>query len=722
MKRHHTHIELVIDGGQTLLAEELDGREAFNELSTFRARIQGSESELGFGAEQMDQVLGKPAVVALVDPLEGSTRTIHLIISEVDLLEELASGELRLDLFLEPRQHVASFRNNHAHWVDKTTKEVVDAVCAGLALGPPELEWRTEGAYPTRPQCTQRAESDWAFMLRILADEAISVWFDCINDEPRWVLCDHAEGYSEIEGEHCIPLGASHEVRCFLDFEVEHEVTPLSVYLRDECVRTPSAPIEAAAGDGAGRYFEYPARVVDADDAKQRALRRLEQVRRNAVIGRGGSNCVRMQPGHTFELDAGDSELDGQYAVVAVEHRYRVESEKDVAGTYTNQVTVVPGGVFYRPEIPVWPTIHGAEPATVSGPSGEEIHVNDLGDVKLKFPWDRSPVVDDTTSTWARSMQPNLGGAMFLPRMQWEVLVTYAHGNPDRPCVLGRLYNAEAALPYSSKAEASSSSFQTASTPGGGGVNEIKMSDKAGDEKAGINACHDQDVVVGGPTVTDVGGNQTHTVALSLTGTHATQSVTVGGVQDINVGTDYTITAGGRSETIGGVEKIGVTGDRAVETGSYLEAVGALQATQCVNAMIDCAALVNGVGGAMVHLAGAGANETVTGARVHVVGAVRSIQCANYDEKVKGSKTIVSGASLLQAGGGNATTCATGNVTAASISATASGAVVFEAGAISIKAAKITTPGGTIGGGSLSVSGSDIDGKIIRLAETKLGS
>lgn len=723
MDQHHIHIELAIEGGPgPLRVWKLLGREAMNELSRFEVEVQSTEDDLGFGPFELEAQLGRAATLVLIDPQEQSERQIPLVVSEVEWLGEHPSNGHHVALVLESRQHVAAIRRNSALWVDETLVDVVNAMCEAMALGAPELTWRTEGLYPTTPQITQRGETDWAFLLRVLADEGVSAWCDDDAGEARWVLGDSKHAYRPIEGPTQIPLGASHQVRFFSEFEYEVAAGTSRVFLRDENVRNPSALIEGQLGEGPGLHFEYPARLVDAEHAAQRAERRLQQVRRDVALGRGTSDCIRLQVGRTFELDADDPELDGQYAVIALEHAFRFESEASASGHYQNHLTVVPSEVFYRPAVPAWVAIHGSEPATVSGPGGEEIHTNDLGDVKLKFPWDRTETVDDTTSTWARAMQPNLAGAMFIPRMEWEVLLAYHHGNPDRPCVLGRLYNAEAALPYSSAAEASSTSFQTATTPGGGPVNEIKLSDTAGQESMSITCSRDFEDTTGGNASITVAGNQTHTVALSLTANHASQSVTVGGLQDVNVGTDYTINVGGRTESIGGSENLGITGDSVIQTGAFTETVGGLQATQCVEATLECAALVDAVGGAMVHVAGIGANETVLGMRQHLVGAVRALQCANYEEKVLGAKAITSGGSLLQAGGPNGTTCASGSLTAASINASASAVVVFEAATIDITAAKIDTPGGTIGGGTLKVKGSEVKGTIKRLAETKLGS
>ncbi|MCB9608955.1 MAG: type VI secretion system tip protein VgrG [Polyangiaceae bacterium] len=719
-------VDLVVEGvDATFQVLRLGGREAMNELSTLEVEFTTTEDVLGLDPRGLDQLFGKAATVALVDRRESHTRTLPLMILAVELVEETINGELRIELSLVPRIQLLAERTGHAIWVDKSTQQIVESLLENQGLGGGELDVRLSQAYEPRPQCVQYAETEWDYALRLLADDGISAWFDTKQEAPIWVLADTLEACVDIEGDAVLPFedGAAHtQLRQFTEFELEANWCTGNVHLRDDDVRQPEVPIEGKLEDGEGLYFAYPARLLNGDQAAQRARARLDQLRRFELVARGSSDCVRLQPGRIFELYSEQTELNQRYLIVSVEHRF-VESTpgKEQAAGYTNRVLMVPAGRFFRPAIPEWPTLPGLEPATVTGPAGEEIHVDDLGAVKLKFPWDRSDTMDDTTSTWARTMQQNLGGSMLLPRMNWEVLVAYAHGNPDQPRVLGRLYNAEAALPYSPKGQSASTSFQTASSPGGGAVNELKMGDSAGKESMSINAAKDQSVVVGGNALTTVAGNEDHTVASSSTLTSKTHSHSVGGAHNIDVGTDYTIQVGARSETIGGVEINKVTGSRIVKAGgAYQEVVGALQATQCINANLECAALANLVGGAMIHAAGAGANETVLGARSHVVGAVRGINCVNYEEKVLGVKAITSGASLLQAGAGNATQAPVINLSMTALTASAAADVVFDGATISIEAASLTAPGGSISGGTLKVVGSEVKGSITRKGVSEL--
>jgi uncharacterized protein involved in type VI secretion and phage assembly len=62
------------------------------------------------------------------------------------------------------------------------------------------------------------------------------------------------------------------------------------------------------------------------------------------------------------------------------------------------------------------------------------------GRVKLTFPW----LSDDYVSDWARTLQPGAGknrGAMVLPEVGDEVLVAFEQQDPQRPYVLGGLFN-----------------------------------------------------------------------------------------------------------------------------------------------------------------------------------------------------------------------------------------------------------------------------------------
>src|SRR5204863_732095 len=88
--------------------------------------------------------------------------------------------------------------------------------------------------------------------------------------------------------------------------------------------------------------------------------------------------------------------------------------------------------------------VSGVQSATVVGPNGQEIHVDEFGRVRVQFPWDREGKNDDGSSCWIRASQGWAGtgfGLINIPRIGQEVLVGFLEGDPDQPVIVGRVFN-----------------------------------------------------------------------------------------------------------------------------------------------------------------------------------------------------------------------------------------------------------------------------------------
>jgi type VI secretion system secreted protein VgrG len=353
--------------------------------------------------------------------------------------------------------------------------------------------------------------------------------------------------------------------------------------------------------------------------------------------------------------------------------------------------------------------VSGLETAVVTGPAGEEIHVDDLGSVNVRFPWDRSGVADDKSSLPVRCLQMNMQGSMLLPRVGWEAPVVYFEGNPDRPFVLGRLYNGGAPAPYGLPGSKATSTLQSATSPSNGTTQELRFSDGAASQETFIHATKDQSVTVGGTSTVQVGADETHDVKKSSVVTvHGSQTVSVGGSESVTVGADCGVSVkGGRSESIGGAETVGVTGSYNLTCGgAYGEVVGGLYGLECnqSNTVVQ-GAFTQTVGAGMLLTAGLGTNNSVAGARVETVAGARSFTAAtSYADSVKGGKKITAGASRDTAGTDVVTHV--GGVGSIKVGGTAS---LAASGHLAIEAPKITIMvGGGLtanGGATLKVAG-----------------
>jgi type VI secretion system secreted protein VgrG len=710
------------------------GREAINALSRWEIRLLVPEGT----AVDTDGAVGAPAALRVVDEGEGTRRTIGLIVTAVSHDEDGRDGSY-YTVELGPPELLLTRRAGYRVFLDKTTKEIVGEILSGAGIAADSVVWRLSGAYGKRLHCVQYDETEWAFIERLLADEGISYWFDFQGDEkPVLVLADDKGAHEGITGSVLIPYEDAHGVvsaRHLFNLMLTESMVVGAVALRDYDVRAPEVFIEGSAGEGPFEHFEYPANVLGSDAAKTRARARLEQLQRHQRCAEGASDCIRMQAGRVIQIEGcADEWMNRRYLVTSVEQQLAEGAQNDAATSqYTNRLTLVPHGeIPYRPDLPrAVPRVTGIEPATTTGAPGEEIHVDDLGRVKLRFPWDRSGIIDDKSSYWVRCLQMGMSGTMLLPRVGWEVPVVYLDGNPDRPFVLGRTYNATMVVPYGLPGGAATTTLQSATSPGGGSTNEIRMGDSAGKQEMFIHATKDQTVTVGGSATTSVSANETHDVNLSLiVSVKASQSLSVGASQSVNVGTNYgTSIKGARTEMIGGMEAIKVTANRIVAaTGAYSELIGGFYGIQCNQSNTGTAgAFTQLVGGSLNVAGGLGVSETILAARTEIVGGSKSlIALGGASDSVTGLKSITAAAMKETAGGKVATgTKAAGSIkVGASATMKAGGNIVIEAPTITIEAAVIHTNEFSLAGGSMKIKKgtTKVKGTIERKGGAKLDS
>lgn len=258
--------------------------------------------------------------------------------------------------------------------------------------------------------------------------------------------------------------------------------------------------IYAFPGGYAKRYDDVAAdrasrtQVSDVPDAATaEATLQSKRVVLGAVTLAGDSDVLPFSPGGLFTLKK-HFNADGKYLLTRVEHVVELgvglnSSQQDDALHYENKFRCVPSSVEFRP---AWrtpkPIVHGVQAAFVVA-EGEDEQLYDMyGRVKVWFPWDRregptvkssddeadgdsstdtaattnesegggesggeQPITASKRSCWIRVAQVWAGrrwGAHFWPRAGHEVLVAFEHGDPDRPVVVGSVYNSKNMPPF----------------------------------------------------------------------------------------------------------------------------------------------------------------------------------------------------------------------------------------------------------------------------------
>lgn len=688
------------------------GVEAMNALPRWTVDLLVSDPEIDF-----DVLVQQPAMLALADGGEAPAREIPLVITHASYAGPIGADH-RYAVELSAGVWPLALRRGYRIFQQQTAQEVIDELLRGAGLGGGEVEWRLSGRYARRVQCAQYGESEWAFIERLLAEEGISYWFDLAAGRPILAFGDTTAAHDGIPGEIHVPFvdasGMSGTASSFFALSRADEMCQDAVHVRDYDIRQPNLLVEGRAGSGVLEHFEYPAGVVHAEAAQARAAVRLEQLQRFATSAWGWSGCTRLQPGRVVKIvGASDDAFNGAWLIVEVMHAIEQRAWGPSAQPYRNEVRMVPWAPdaqarYFRPALPAaHPQIEGIETAIVTGPMGEEIHVDDLGRVTVALPWDPSGRRDEKSSQWARTLQMNMGGSMLLPRVGWEVAVGYVDGRPEDPIVLGQVYNAAKAPPYPLPAMKGTSALRSNTSPHDGSSNEIRFGDSAGGQEVFVHASNTQAVTVGGSASTSVGANATHDVKRAH-GIHVkgAQTVHVGGAQRVDVGSAaQTLVKGARTETVGGVDDIGVTANRRVAAGSYTEAVGALYGLQCNEAVTSVKGpFIEATGGNLAAMAGLGTHESVAAARVELVGGARNVVAGRgFADETWGAKLVVAGAAKDTAAGNIETTAASASTAVAgSATISAGGKVQFEAATIAV------TVGGSLamkGGSTAKLSG-----------------
>ncbi len=225
----------------------------------------------------------------------------------------------------------------------------------------------------------------------------------------------------------------------------------------------------------------------------------LDQNRRRSHVARGSSLCARLHPGRRFVLEDHPQEhLNIEYAVTSVEHRGVARpsaSEPTRPAVYRNTFACVPADLPFVPARPPHRVVQSCLTATVVGPPGEDIHVNARGEIKVRFHWDRAGRGADS-SCWIRTMHAWGGtgwGTQHIPRVGMEVVVSFDAGDPDRPLVLGCVYNATHPSAFPLPAQKTRSGIRTRSSPDRQGFNELSFDDAAGLEQIYLHAQRDFD-------------------------------------------------------------------------------------------------------------------------------------------------------------------------------------------------------------------------------------
>ncbi len=546
-------------GEDVLLLRGFEGTEALSRLFRFQLNVVAENGT----PVAFDALLGQKVIASLA-LAGGETRHFSGICSKV--------GEGVPDATFTPYQleivpqfwfltRVAQSRIFQQVGVPEILKQVL----AGL-----DVEYQLRGTYEPRDFCVQYRETDFAFASRLMEEEGIYYFFRHNPDGHTLVVADTPGGHPDLPVRSPIEFENSEAGRREPDrihaWETSQELRSGKITLRDHCFELPDKSLEvdrptleSVPVGGVthklklGRnekleLYDYPGAYssrfdgIDPgggdrpddlskifDDGRRTVGIRMQEEAAQALVIQGAGNCRYLAAGHKFTL-ARRGSADGPYVLVEVHHKANLAGEyRSSAGSelsYANTFTCLPAALPFRPRRDTpRPVVHGTQTAVVVGPAGDEIFCDKYGRVKVQFHWDRQGKGDANSSCWVRVGTPWAGrqwGAIHIPRVGQEVLLAFQEGDPDRPIIVGSVYNADQMPPYALPDNKTQSGLKSRGTLHGTpeNFNELRFEDKRGSEEVYFHAEKDCNRVVEnndtlkvgspGPSCTD--GSQTTSI------------------------------------------------------------------------------------------------------------------------------------------------------------------------------------------------------------------
>ena len=514
-----TILELSVASGHPLSVRRFTVSESVSSLFSVSVWARCLEADV-----DLEGILGKEASLHIVHGtvhVAGlGSRTWKGVCTHIEQVEGVSpqpgqKAESTYFLRIAPRAWLLTQRRGYRIYQHLSIPDIIDKLLAEWAIAP---VWKiNRGSYPKLEYKVQYGESDYTFMSRLLEEAGIAF---TLPDEAgsNITFGDNLHQGTKRDGaaiHYVEEPNQSSEKEFVTNVRLAHEVRPGAHVIRDYDFRRPSFELfgksttSPAPEDRYEQYHYQPAAfLVEGGKGSGTPVADDRGVARNdqpfgkdradrALLGR---RAGRRQVG--FDTNAPDLAPGSIFTIGQHPHPEIGEGEKllvlelSIEGSPQDQWSIGGRAVFtdmpYRPPlVTAKPRLNNVQSAVIVGPAGQEIHVDELGRVRLQFPWDREGKNDDGSSCWIRVSQGWAGtgyGMIVIPRIGQEVLVGFLEGDPDAPMIVGRVFNAAELVPYKLPDHKTRSTWKSNSSPGGGGFNEIMFEDLKHKELVWIQA------------------------------------------------------------------------------------------------------------------------------------------------------------------------------------------------------------------------------------------
>ena len=359
-----------------------------------------------------------------------------------------------------------------------------------------------------RDFCVQYGESDFHFLSRLMEEEGLFYYFKHEAGKDTLYISDISQS--------CQKINRQLKIR---KYSTSVTITPDSVYNVSFSDSIGVKKIDTYSYDYqkaeviSGSYSDqkdktkfsqqeiYDIPFSDKENGNFLSKNIMESENSLAKTLSGNSYCPELFPGSIFNVSGSVTEKhNGEFLTISVKHFINQMPDSSDSPIYYNSFVAIPNKIPFRKKQSHFKNrIYGCQTAIVTGTADEDIFCDSQARIKVKFHWDSRTQQDENSSSWIRIAQSWAGnnfGALIIPRIGMEVLVQFVNGDPDKPIVVGCLYNGlNKPLEYADEAK-TVSSFRTNSVPECNGFNELSFNDKKNEEEIFIHAQKDMNLLV----------------------------------------------------------------------------------------------------------------------------------------------------------------------------------------------------------------------------------
>lgn len=469
----------------------------------------------------------------------------------------------------------------------KTVVEIIKEILQESQYKKFSIEDKNAKNLRTWEYCVQYRETDFNFVSRLLEQEGIYYYFEHTKNGATLVLENDSKNtskklntvlqyvFNKIEKEDrftVTALGFVKKVQSTQYVLADYDYKQAERLLAEHSLGKNNLKMEDA------QIYDYPGEFDTIQEAKDYVQIRGEELAVSGSFYSMSCNNTSLTVGMKVSVKSPMwQNTTKEFFITELSVNLHQNTREAGGGGETNSsisFKAIEATKSFRPaRLTPLPIAQGLQTAVVTGAANSEISTNEHLQVTVKFHWDRQGKKDENSSCSLRVSQLWAGkkrGFLAVPRVGDEVIVAFEHGDPDRPIVIGSVYNGVNKGRHSVMTEETRTGLVTLSSKQGGeSYNELMIDDKKGEELVFVRAQknlrflvnNDVQTVVNrniaekikNDVITDIGHDYTLKVASNYnanvgsnynTKVGSNLTLEVGAAEQVKVGTDLTIKAG----------------------------------------------------------------------------------------------------------------------------------------------------------------------------------